>query len=180
MSKETEAVDSDSNSDLEQNTTLKATQTTLSNKSSKVTTFALNKENKRILAEMIDSANKKEFPKKEFIVSDKTKLYTSYLHFFESQTTVNDSEQKLAFKCIFCSVIKNCCIGATSNLLAHLKLHVSQSDELNTWLKAHCSMKIPSNKIILDKKIFKLLKYFISSNTAASHFDYDFSGCKPS
>ena len=48
---------------------------------------------------------------------------------------------------------------------------MTHSDDLSAWLKGHSSIKVPSNKVIFDNKVFKLLKYFISSNSAASQFD---------
>ena len=47
---------------------------------------------------------------------------------------------------------------------------MTQSQDLSAWLKAHSSIKVPRNKVILNSKVFKLLKYFISSNKAASRF----------
>ena len=99
---------------------------------------------------MLEKARMPEFPKnslKEFEVEGKKKFYTSYLHFFESVEIVNDSEQKIGFKCMFCPVKKSCCIGATSNLLPHLRSHRSQSEDLYAWLKIFADNKQAKNKI---------------------------------
>jgi len=81
------------------------------------------KEARKILDDMLCQAKKKGFPKKEFCVENKTKSYTSYLNFTESISNIKDKTKPVEFKCIFCSVTISVCIGATANVLTHLKLH---------------------------------------------------------
>ena len=95
--------------------------------------------------------------KKEFMVEDQPKTYTPYIHFFESVMSVNDLKQNLSFKCLFCPVSKSCRLGATSNLLAHLKLHKKESEDLASWLNSFKEEYTASNKIFLDAKLFTLL-----------------------
>ena len=67
-----------------------------------IRTAEIDKKGKKLLTNMLEKARMPEFPKnslKEFEVEGKKKFYTSYLHFFESVEIVNDSEQKIGFKC---------------------------------------------------------------------------------
>ena len=81
------------------------------------------KEARKFLDDMLCQAKKKVFPKKEICVENRTKSYTSYLNFTESISTIKDKTKPVEFKCIFCSVTISVCIGATANVLTHLKLH---------------------------------------------------------
>jgi len=107
------SISNSTGSESENDTTVIKSPSNQNISSSSVTTqsvaleFNLNKENKKLLADMLEKSRNGEFPKKEFTVENKIKSYTSYLNFFESVNIVNDSQKKIEFKCLFCSKIKN-------------------------------------------------------------------------
>jgi hypothetical protein len=120
---------------------------------------------------MLCQAKKKVFPKKDFCVENKTKSYTSYLNFTESISNIKDKTKPVEFKCIFCSVTISVCIGATANVLTHLKLHKKQIPDLEAWLTASSADHPASNKTIIDAQVLKLVKFYVKSNSASSLFD---------
>ena len=121
---------------------------------------------------MLEKSRLAEFPLKEFITNGRKKGYTSYLHFTTFITDVIDSTDKIQFKCIFCPQSISATIGATSNVLKHIKKHRQKSTDLDNWLKAfELSSKKPDNKVILDSKLLNLIRFYAHSNEASSLFD---------
>ena len=111
------------------------------------------------------------FPKKEFINGGTKKSYTSYLNFAISATT-SDRGEKLQFQCIFCGSSNSAVLGATSNIKKHLELHKNTEADLKTWFKAYdLSSCTPHNKYLIDLETMKIVRYFITRNTALSDFD---------
>jgi len=125
----------------------------------------------RILKRMLEQAKEKIFPDKEFIVYGRPKGYTSYLHFTNSIADVTDPTANLQFQCIFCPALIKVCIGATSNVLKHIKKHRHESADLDIWLKLHSQQSSSNNKVILDVKLFNLIKFYIFSNMATYLFE---------
>ena len=118
-----------------------------------------------IFEKMIKLSKNGQYPQKEFVVENKSKLYTSYLHFTTSPKNIPNKKIKQIFKCIFCDVSNLALIGSTSNVKKHLERYHKQLD--NWFISYNLQHKWQQN-ILIDKKILNLVKYFISSNTAAS------------
>ena len=120
------------------------------------------------------------FPKKQFKKNGSCKSYTSYLNFTKSKLEFTDEDKKLKFECIFCDAEYTCELGRTNNILTHLRntcknKNWSQAENLKKWLIAfEESTKEPHNKIKLSLELLKMIKFFISSNMAASCFDDPF------
>ena len=89
-------------------------------------------------------------------------------------TTSKDScgkNEKLSFKCIFCSLPISAVLGDTWNVRTHLNTHAEEAD-LVTWLKAYDAISNdPPNKYSIDNETMKIVRYFISRNSALSDFD---------
>ena len=122
-----------------------------------------------VVEKMYQMGKNGKFPQKKFVVNQKVKLYTAYLHFTSSQTIVNDIEDKINFKCMFCENSNfHAKLGFTSNIKKHLeKFH----RELDKWFTMYNDQSKYQQHMLIDKKILKLVIYFISSNAAASEFD---------
>lgn len=120
---------------------------------------------------MEDNLKNSLFPKKEFIVDGKETMYTSYLNFTISPVRVA-SKEKISFQCIFCNSENSCMLGATSNVKKHLENHKHTERFLKKWFDSFDDThKAPHNKYQIDEETMKILKYFITRNTALSDFD---------
>ena len=74
---------------------------------------------------LIELANKNEFPHKLFIIEGKEHLYTPVCHFFKSETIFANKPKSVKFECIIKKCVLNCSFGAFTNLNKHLLKHDS-------------------------------------------------------
>ena len=92
------------------------------------------------------------------------------MNYTTSKLTATKKE-KLSFACIFCHVTISAVLGATHNVKSHLETHKEIVD-LQSWLDAYDKQSsLAHNKSNIDAETMKIVRYFISSNTAASNFD---------
>ena len=120
---------------------------------------------KSFIKEYINKAKNREFPKKEFIIDGVTKSYTAYLNFTQSKTTIEDKKLPIEFQCLFCNVKPfKAKLGETSNIKAHLSR--AHNKILGSWFHIYDNQNISTSNFEINDNTLKLVKYFISSNTA--------------
>ena len=135
-------------------------------------TASLTEENKIFIKEFINKGKQKIFPKKEFLINDAKKSYTSYLNFTKSITIIPEKTLFIKFQCLFCDLPPfKAKLGATSNIKAHLQRF--HNDLLGNWFEVYDSRRT-TNTFLIDDNTLKLVKYFISSNTAYKELENPF------
>ena len=89
---------------------------------------------------------------------------TSYLNFTQCNTTLPEKNSFLKFQCMFCDLPPfKAKLGATSNIKAYLQRF--HTDIFGNWFEVYDKRKI-SNSYRIDDNTLKIVKYFVSSNTA--------------
>ena len=85
--------------------------------------------------------------------------------------------ESISFECIFCEAKLQAPLGRTNNILTHLRFNCSnrdydQREQLKKWLFLNdAATTDPHNKTKISTELLNLVKFFISSNIAASCFD---------
>lgn len=134
------------------------------------------------LNQLLNQKNKKRFDKKDFVIENEVKRYTTILNFFESKRYFDDKKftTNVIFTCKICKIKLQANFPCFSNLSKHLRKHT----EFNKWEKDFKLIKKIKEPILTDKNL-DLIKFFISSNTSLlqlknPYFHKLFEGMLPS
>lgn len=147
----------------------------LSNPISQVDTLdQTEKTAKAVMKFMLDQMKDSKFPKKLFKNGPKTFGYSAVLQFTNSKTTCARGEM-IVFVCVFCGSKIKAVLGSTSNINGHFDTCHSdpfKDKEFLFWYNGYkATCPAVQNKTLITSETLKILKYFISSNTALREFD---------
>jgi len=118
-----------------------------------------------LINQLIELSKNKEFPKKEFSISNSIRKFTVVLHFIDSVRVFEKKpEEKLEFVCKICSKSYQAKLGETTNLNKHLSKHT----ELEEWMKSYDSFNNGCKKTKITEDDLKIIEFVISSNTSLS------------
>jgi hypothetical protein len=113
---------------------------------------------------------KKEFPKKPFVVEGNQKLYCSYLFFTKSILNIQNKNDFVAYKCLLCKIVINCKPAYSRNIKRHLETSCKNKKLIIDWMKLYNASQNVIHKQISDEML-KLILFFISSNTSLVQLD---------
>jgi hypothetical protein len=121
------------------------------------------------LNEIFKLAEKKHFPKKEFIINNKKKAYAPMLHFFKSIRVFNkhpEEHERFKYECKICKSTFISPFTDNSNLYKHLNRH----EDYSKWNKKYCEFKGTKIKEKLEKAEDVCLMSDIWTNMQNSDF----------
>jgi hypothetical protein len=122
------------------------------------------------LNEIFKLAEKKHFPKKEFIINNKKKAYAPMLHFFKSIRVFNkhpEEHERFKYECKICKSTFISPFTDNSNLYKHLNRH----EDYSKWNKKYCEFKGTRSGPVIDDSMLLFVKYFVSSNSSHSSLE---------
>ena len=72
------------------------------------------------------------------------------------------------FGCFFCDTVYTAVLGTASNCKPHLLKHPISKEWVDSYDLSHAEI---NNKISISTDVIRIVRYFITSNSAASEFD---------
>ena len=115
------------------------------------------RENDKLVANLISDSQKNIFDKKEFKLNNKKVMKTDIYNFFKSNKSIKKNDEIVEFQCLVCNTVCSEPFKNSSNLTTHLKLHNTETDKR---LKDYFDNKKKSTKkLVFLEKNYKLINY---------------------